>query len=162
MNLSAIIGCGVGGEVRCSTPIDRADGRQRSRGRTDFDRRALNVEQMKVRRLRLRSKSAYSIATGLPPSLEDARSITPREALLHRIPYHRFKRQPLVRLCQGIFRRSAIRTTAADYTYFSSDGRPHCSNSQGSGKPTMPEIRLPLMCSTIRPYGLCLPSPWRE
>jgi hypothetical protein len=38
--------------------------------------------------LRLRSKPAYNIATGLPSSIEDARSIAPREALLHGIPYH--------------------------------------------------------------------------
>src|SRR5438477_5088671 len=42
----------------------------------------------KSRRLRLRSNPAYNIAWGLPSSLEDARSMTPREALLHGIPYH--------------------------------------------------------------------------
>ena len=42
----------------------------------------------KSRRLRLRSKPAYNIATGLPSSVKDARSIAPREALLHGIPYH--------------------------------------------------------------------------
>src|SRR6059058_6050004 len=42
--------------------------------------------------------------------------------------------------------------------YVSSGGRPHCSNSQGSGKPTIPAIRSPSISSTIRPYGRCLPS----
>src|SRR5207253_11201505 len=35
--------------------------------------------------------------------------------------------------------------------YVSAEGRPHCSNSQGSGKPTIPSIKLPSICSTIRP-----------
>ncbi len=37
--------------------------------------------------MRLRSNPAYNTATGLPSSLEDARSIAPREALLHGPPY---------------------------------------------------------------------------
>src|SRR5438093_5666118 len=35
--------------------------------------------------------------------------------------------------------------------YVSSEGRPHCSNSQGSGKPTIAAIRSPSICSTISP-----------
>src|SRR5438105_126955 len=35
--------------------------------------------------------------------------------------------------------------------YVSSGGRPHCSNSQGSGKPTIPAIRSSSIRSTIRP-----------
>jgi hypothetical protein len=48
--------------------------------------------------LRLRSNPAYNIATGLPSSFEDARSITPREALLHGIPYHVGGRSSVVSL----------------------------------------------------------------
>src|SRR5215218_2618731 len=48
----------------------------------------------KSRRLRLRSNPAYNIATGLPSSFEDARSITPRDALLHGPPYH-FRAPPI-------------------------------------------------------------------
>src|SRR6266496_2730040 len=46
--------------------------------------------------------------------------------------------------------------------YVNSGGSPHCSNSQGSGKPTIPAISSPSISSTIRPYGRCLPSSPRE
>jgi hypothetical protein len=58
------------------------------RARRDVRVRDSRASTRKSKRLRLRSNPAYNIAWGLPSSLEDARSITPREALLHGIPYH--------------------------------------------------------------------------
>ena len=49
-------------------------------------RSPVSSTRQKSRRLRLRSNPAYNIAQGLPSSQQDARSMTPRKALLHRIP----------------------------------------------------------------------------
>jgi hypothetical protein len=43
---------------------------------------------MKVETLATETQPGVQHCVGLPSSFEDARSITPREALLHRIPYH--------------------------------------------------------------------------
>jgi hypothetical protein len=63
----------------------------------------------KSRRLRLRSNPAYNIATGLPSSVEDARSIAPREALLHGIPYHRRTPAQLSRIRRSHLSRRRLR-----------------------------------------------------
>jgi hypothetical protein len=46
--------------------------------------------------------------------------------------------------------RSTVRTRRGR-GQLSSSGSPHCSNSQGSGKPTMPEIWSSSIRSTISP-----------
>jgi hypothetical protein len=66
---------------------DRADRRIR-RGRTDLDGHTVTVKQVKVETFAAEIQPAYNIATGLRSSSHDARSIAPREALLHGIPYH--------------------------------------------------------------------------
>src|SRR5207249_1031444 len=57
----------------------------RRRG-ADLDLLAQLIEQAEVETLAAEIQSSVQHAWGLPSSLEDARSMTPREALLHRIP----------------------------------------------------------------------------
>jgi hypothetical protein len=57
------------------------------------------------------TKPAYNIATGLPSSVEDARSIAPRQALLHGIP-DQHRRKPVTLAAQGDEPVGALRTRA--------------------------------------------------
>ncbi|MGH2984251.1 MAG: hypothetical protein ACRDK5_08365 [Solirubrobacterales bacterium] len=54
----------------------------------EVDRLARLIEQAEVETLAAEIQSRVQHRVGLPSSLEDARSMPPREALLHRIPYH--------------------------------------------------------------------------
>jgi hypothetical protein len=56
------------------------------RRRTHLNRLTRLIEQVKVETLATEIQSGVQHTRGLPSSLEDARSMTPREALLHRIP----------------------------------------------------------------------------
>src|SRR5438445_6544913 len=65
------------------------------------------------------------------------------------------------------YERASPRVTSlerrdVESAYASSDGSPHRSKSHGSGKPRISAIWSPSICSTIRPYGRCLPSSPRE
>src|SRR5438552_3629421 len=55
-------------------------------------------------------------------------------------------------------RMTRVERRDVESAYASSDASPHRSNSHGSGKPRIPTIRSPSTCSTIRPYGRCVPS----
>src|SRR5262249_23724526 len=56
--------------------------------RAALDRRTLSIEQVKVETLATEIQAGVQHCVGLPSSYEDARSMTPREALLHGSPYH--------------------------------------------------------------------------
>src|SRR5205823_14126598 len=92
----------------------------------------------KSTRLRLRSNPAYNIATGLPSCFEDARRITPREALLHGSPYHggcRLRRcEPAAALSRALSCNSVA--FSASGTPSSKDPEPPRKASNLSPKPS--------------------------
>src|SRR6266550_1035195 len=108
----------------------------------------------------------YPLAQSASPRSEDLpRSpiVNPPPARAARLRLTRFEMRLLVTAMhielEPLTTREGVDVESA---YVSSGGRLNCSNSQGSGKPTIPAIRSPSICNTIRPYGRCLPSSPRE